>query len=210
MTGELAAIGLGAYLLGSIPSGYLLGLLYRIDVRDRGSGNIGATNVARAVGPSAGVLTLLIDMAKGATPVLMVEGLEPLANAPSEHELRARLVAATAAVVGHIFSVFLRFRGGKGVATTFGALAALMPPVALTAAVIFGVVLAATRIVSVASLISTLVAPLGAAALGYPRGAVGAAGLMGLLVIARHHENLARLRAGTEPRLGTGSADSNG
>ena len=132
MTGELAAIGLGAYLLGSIPSGYLLGLLYRIDVRDRGSGNIGATNVARAVGPSAGVLTLLIDMAKGATPVLMVEGLEPLANAPSEHELRARLVAATAAVVGHIFSVFLRFRGGKGVATTFGALAALMPPVALT------------------------------------------------------------------------------
>lgn len=208
MTVELAAIGLGAYLLGSIPSGYLLGLLYRIDVRDQGSGNIGATNVARSVGRSAGILTLLIDMAKGATPVLLVDAAVPLASPDPEHALRARVLAAVAAVAGHIFSVFLRFRGGKGVATTFGALAALMPPVALAAGVAFGVVLGAARIVSVASLVAALVAPLGAAALGYPRLAIGAAGLMALLIVFRHHENLARLRAGTEPRLGANTNDS--
>lgn len=204
MTVELAAIGLAAYLLGSIPSGYLLGLLYRIDVRAEGSGNIGATNVARSVGAFAGIATLAIDMAKGALPVLLVDGLASF-TADADHATRARIVAAVAAVSGHIFPVFLRFRGGKGVATTFGALAALTPLAALAAAAAFGVVLGAARIVSVASIVAALVAPIAAASFGYPMPAVGATAVMAVLITVRHRDNLRRLRAGAEPRVGTTS-----
>lgn len=207
MTAELAAVGLAAYLLGSIPSGYLLGLLYRVDVRSEGSGNIGATNVARSVGASAGVATLVIDMAKGGLPVLLVEGLESFTGDGTDAATRARVVAAVAAVSGHIFPVFLRFRGGKGVATTFGALAALTPFAALAAAAAFGVVLGAARIVSVASVVAALAAPIAAAAFGYPTLAVSATAFMAVLIIVRHRENLSRLRAGLEPRVGTTSKD---
>ncbi len=203
MTAELAAVGLGAYLLGSIPSGYLLGLLYRVDVREEGSGNIGATNVARSVGRSAGVATLAIDMAKGAAPVLVVEGLEWIGHPEPHLGLDARIVAAVSAVCGHIFSIFLSFRGGKGVATTLGALGALAPAAAIVAVVAFGVVLAAARIVSVASVIAAVAAPIGAVWLGYPQAETGAMVVMALLIVGRHRNNFARLWAGTEPRLGS-------
>lgn len=204
MIGELAAVALGAYLLGSIPSGYLLGLLYRVDVREQGSGNIGATNVARSVGPSAGVATLAIDMAKGALPVLLVTGLELLSSAQPAALTRARVVAAVAAVCGHIFSVFLRFRGGKGVATTLGALLALAPSAALGTVLAFAGVLAATRIVSLASLVAAVAAPLCTLSLGFPPGVSLAAALLAGLVVLRHRDNLSRLLAGTEPRIGRG------
>lgn len=203
MTNEIA-VGAAAYLIGSVPSGYLLGRLHRIDVRSSGSGNIGATNVARSVGTSAGVLTLGIDMAKGALPVLLVDLLDSVSSgsaSPAQH-LRTQIVAALFAVGGHVFSVFLRFRGGKGVATTLGALAALAPAVALVAVAAFGITLAATRIVSLASLVATAAAPIGAVLLGSPGGIVAACAALALLIAARHHENLARLRAGTEPRIG--------
>ena len=193
MTGELVAVGSIAYLLGSVPSGYLLGLVYRIDVRSEGSGNIGATNVARSVGASAGALTLGIDVMKGAAPVLLVAGLESFAHATPDEFLAASVVAAVFAVLGHVFSVFLRFRGGKGVATTLGALLALAPAAAVGAILAFVVVLAACRMVSVA--------PVCTAALGYPPPVTVAAVGLAALIIARHRENLARLRSGTEPRL---------
>ncbi len=202
MTGELAAVGVVAYLLGSIPSGYLLGLLYRVDVRSQGSGNIGATNVARSVGRSAGVVTLLVDVTKGATPVLLVGALDWGTHADPMLAEQARVVAAICAVFGHVFSVFLKFRGGKGVATTFGALAALAPTAALCAAVAFGCVVAATKIVSVASLAAALAATTATIGLGYPRLVIAAVVVMALLILGRHRDNIARLRAGTEPRLG--------
>ncbi|MDG2303616.1 MAG: glycerol-3-phosphate 1-O-acyltransferase PlsY [Candidatus Binatia bacterium] len=204
MTWELVAVGVAAYLLGSIPSGYLLGLLYRVDVREEGSGNIGATNVARSVGAYAGAVTLGIDAVKGAVPVLLVAGLESLAGGGPAHVLRARVVAAIFAALGHVFSVFLRFRGGKGVATTLGALLALAPTVALGSVAVFAAVLGATRIVSVASIAAALAAPLCAVALGEPGLVIAAAAGLSVLIVARHGENLARLRAGAEPRLGSG------
>ena len=206
MSGELLVVGLVAYLIGSVPSGYLLGRLHRIDVRSTGSGNIGATNVARTVGASAGALTLAIDMTKGALPVLLVDAFETLSGASPESEQLARITAAVCAVLGHVFSVFLRFRGGKGVATTLGALAALTPGAAAVAVVAFAVALAASRIVSVASLVAAGAAPLGSLLLGDPARVSLATAALALLIAARHRENLGRIWAGTEPRLGSGRA----
>lgn len=202
MSGELLAVGVVAYLMGSVPSGYLLGRLHRIDVRSTGSGNIGATNVARTVGASAGALTLAIDVTKGALPVLLVDAFEALSGASPESERLARITAAICAVLGHVFSIFLRFRGGKGVATTLGALAALTPGAALVAIVAFAGALAASRMVSAASLVAAGAAPLGSLLLGDPASVSLATAALALLIAARHRENLGRIWAGTEPRLG--------
>ena len=204
---ELAAVALGAYLLGSIPSGYLLGLLYRVDVREEGSGNIGATNVARTVGRSAGLATLAIDLAKGATPVVMVGLLDPLSGEDPTHELRARAVAALAAVGGHVFPITLGFRGGKGVATTFGALLALAPAVAGCAAVLFAASVATTRFVSAASIVAAAGAPLASLMLDMPPIVTATSTALALLILVRHRDNVARLRSGTEPRVGASHDD---
>lgn len=204
---ELAAVALGAYLLGSIPSGYLLGLLHRVDVREVGSGNIGATNVARTVGRSAGLATLAIDLAKGATPVLMVDVLDHLTGADPTRELRARAVAALAAVGGHVFPITLGFRGGKGVATTFGALLALAPAVAGCAAALFAVALATTRIVSASSIVAAAGAPLASLMLEMPSVVTATSIALALLILVRHRDNVARLRSGTEPRIGSSDGD---
>jgi glycerol-3-phosphate acyltransferase PlsY len=199
MNGALLAVAAGSYLLGSIPSGYLLGLLYRVDVRERGSGNIGATNVARSVGASAGLATLAIDMAKGATPVLVAAALDVRAAGAAW----GPAVAAVAAVCGHVFPVFLGFRGGKGVATTFGALAALTPAGAAIPAAVFAATLAGLRYVSVASIAAALSAPAGAVALDLPLPVRAATAILGLLIVVRHAGNVRRLAAGTEPRIGS-------
>ncbi len=204
---ELATVALGAYLLGSIPSGYLLGLLYRVDVREEGSGNIGATNVARTVGTSAGLATLAIDLAKGATPVLMVDVLDHLTGADPTRELRARAVAALAAVGGHVFPIALGFRGGKGVATTFGALLALAPAVAGCAAVLFALALTATRTVSISSIVAAAGAPVASLVLGMPSIVTATSTALALLILVRHRDNVARLRSGTEPRVGASNDD---
>lgn len=191
-----AALGLlVAYLVGAVPVGFLVARAFGVgDIRRHGSGNIGATNVLRAAGRVAALLTLAGDAAKGA---LAVGAGGALLGGPA-----GAAAAAVAAVLGNCWSVFLGFRGGKGVATGLGALLALVPAaVAPAAAVWLGVVLA-SRYVSLGSLAAAACAPAAAALLGYPAPSVVAAAAAGAIVIARHHENIRRLVHGTERRLG--------
>jgi acyl phosphate:glycerol-3-phosphate acyltransferase len=182
-----------AYLAGSIPTGVLLAQTAGVDVRRTGSGNIGATNVARTAGKRLGVLTLVGDAAKGAIPVVLARSV-----GASEAIVAA---AAVAAIAGHVFSVFLGFRGGKGVATGFGVLLALAPTATLIPLVAFASTFAFSRIVSLASIAAVLTAPVAVAWLGYPNPAIAAAVAIAVLIVAKHRENLVRLRAGTEPKF---------
>jgi glycerol-3-phosphate acyltransferase PlsY len=191
----LAAAGL-AYLIGAIPVGYLIGRAYGIgDIRRQGSGNIGATNVLRTAGWLPAVLTLAGDASKGAVAV----ALGALVAAP---DTRGAAVGAVAALVGNCWSIFLGFRGGKGGATGLGAFLALVPWAMLPAALVWLAVTATFRYVSLATVTSAACVPLGALALGYPRPSVVACVLAAAIVVARHRDNLARLAAGTERRLG--------
>jgi glycerol-3-phosphate acyltransferase PlsY len=184
-----------AYLVGAIPVGFLVGRAFGVgDIRRHGSGNIGATNVLRTAGRLPAVLTLVGDVLKGAAAVA-------LAGAWTG-DRTAAAAGAVAVVVGNCWSVFLRFRGGKGGATGLGAFLALTPWAALPAALVFVVVTATFRYVSLATIMAAACVPLGALALGYPRAAVLACAVAAAIVIARHHENITRLTAGTERRLG--------
>jgi glycerol-3-phosphate acyltransferase PlsY len=182
-----------AYLAGSIPTGVLLGRLAGIDVRSAGSGNIGATNVARTAGRTLGILTLVGDALKGLLPVLVSRALG----------FDAAIVAATAvaALVGHVFSVFLRFHGGKGVATGVGVLIGLAPAMAPIPVAIFALAMASSKIVSLSSILAALSAPVAIALLGYPSATSFAAFVMAGLIVLRHRQNISRLLAGTEPRF---------
>jgi glycerol-3-phosphate acyltransferase PlsY len=182
-----------AYLLGSVPTGYLLGYFAGVDVRRTGSGNVGATNVARVAGKWLGLLTLLGDAAKGFVPVLIALRLD----------LGAALtgLVALAAFLGHLYPVFLKFQGGKGVATALGALLALAPAAVGVLLVVFLIVALATRIVSLASIVAAGMTPVAIWLLGYPTPVIGAVLLMALMTIWRHRENIQRLRAGAEPRF---------
>jgi glycerol-3-phosphate acyltransferase PlsY len=186
-----------AYLIGAVPIGFLIARAFGVgDIRRHGSGNIGMANVLRTAGKTPGILTLVGDVVKGAVAVMAggaVAGMEPTGPA----------VAAVAAVVGNCWSVFLRFRGGKGVATGLGAMLWLVPWAVLPAAIVFVAVVATTRFVSLGSLLGALGVPIVAFVLGrYPTASVVAAGLIALVVVARHHENIGRLLNGTENRLG--------
>jgi glycerol-3-phosphate acyltransferase PlsY len=183
------------YLLGSIPFGLLLTWASgNGDVRKVGSGNIGATNVLRAGGKGLAALTLVLDALKGAAAVWIAQNFMPAT--PS-----ADLAAAAGALVGHLYPVWLKLRGGKGVATLFGILLALWPTGALVYAVIWLLVLLTIRISSVAGIAAAVSAPVAAAIFDmdflFPL-------LLGfaLLVVWKHRENIARLRAGTELRVG--------
>src|SRR6185295_13252156 len=147
----IALIGF-AYLLGSIPTGYVLGKFSGVDVRQVGSGNVGATNVARAVGKWQGVLTLLADAVKGMVPVAV--GLR------MQLQPEAIAAIASAAFLGHLYPVFLKFRGGKGVATGLGALLMIAPLATLLLVGIFAAVVFSTRLVSLSSIIAAAMAPL--------------------------------------------------
>jgi len=185
-----------AYVVGAVPIGFLVARAFGVgDIRRHGSGNIGATNVLRTLGRLPAVITLLGDIAKGYAAVALAARL-----GGDDHVVTA--AGAGAAVVGNCWSVFLGFRGGKGVATGLGALLRLTPLATLAALPVFVVVAATTRFVSLASLLSAACVPFGALALGAPRPyVVGALGVAAV-VIARHRDNIARLRAGTERRLG--------
>jgi len=191
----IAAI-LGAYLIGAIPIGWLVARAVGVgDIRRHGSGTIGATNVLRTLGWLPAIVTLLGDVAKGYVAVVVaarLTGGEPSAVA----------AAAAAAVAGNCWSVFLGFRGGKGVATGLGALLWLVPWATLAALPVFVVVVASFRYVSLASLLGTLCVPLGAAVLGYPRASVAATLVVAVVIVGRHHANIGRLWSGTESRLG--------
>jgi glycerol-3-phosphate acyltransferase PlsY len=190
------AFGLAAmtgYWLGSIPFGLLLTRLAGAgDLRAIGSGNIGATNVLRTGRKGLAASTLLLDAGKGALAVLLVLQL----IGPD-----AALVAGAGAIFGHVFPVWLRFRGGKGVATALGVLLAAAWPVGVIACAIWLAVAAIVRISSAAALTALALAPFAALLLATPRTAVLAA-FVAALIFWRHKANIGRLRAGTEPRIG--------
>lgn len=191
-----------AYLLGSIPFGYILVRLFRKeDIRTKGSGNIGATNVVRSGAKGLGILTLLLDLLKGLAAVLIAKHLAPGAPGfPSDLAVAAGVVA----VLGHIFPVWLGFKGGKGVATALGVFLALAPLAALCALGVFIAVFAFTRYVSLASILAAVFLPLFAMLLMPDRSPIFIGGVifLALLVIAKHHANIARLMNGTENRFG--------
>ena len=192
-----------SYLLGSIPFGYLLVRFFRKeDIRAQGSGNIGATNVARSGGKSLGIVTLLLDLAKGLAAVLVARHLAPgMPGFPSD----LAVWSAVAAVAGHIFPVWLGFRGGKGVATALGVFLALAPIVALAGVGVFALLVLTTRFVGLASVVAAAVLPFFALLLLPDRTPVFLGGIIGisLLVIVKHHGNVTRLLRGTEPRFGS-------
>jgi glycerol-3-phosphate acyltransferase PlsY len=198
---EFVVFGVGAYLLGSIPSGLIVGRMARgIDIRDYGSGKTGFTNAVRTIGVKWGALVLVVDLAKGALPVA-------LAIAVSDEPYVAT-VAGLAAVIGHDWPIYVGFRGGRGVATSFGALLA-MNPIAAGALLPVGLALVAvTRIMSVmsvgmapvAAVVFVVLSALGLQPWAYAVYAVIAAALL----VALHRENLRRLLAGTEPKIGRG------
>jgi acyl phosphate:glycerol-3-phosphate acyltransferase len=189
-----------AYLIGAVPIGWLIAKGFGVgDIRQHGSGNIGATNVLRTVGRGPAIATLLGDVAKGYLAVM--------AGATLGGDPTAAAAATVAAVVGNCWSVFLGFRGGKGGATGLGALLRTVPWATVAALPVFVAVVATTRYVSLGTLLAAACVPFGAAALGYPAPAVVAALLAAVIVIGRHHENIARLRAGTESRLGRGRGE---
>jgi glycerol-3-phosphate acyltransferase PlsY len=184
-----------AYLIGSVPSGYLLGKSAGVDVRSVGSGNIGATNVARSLGKLGGAVTLIADAAKGFLPVYVALQLDSTAVIVA--------LTAMAAFLGHIYPVYLRFRGGKGVATAFGALLALAPMATLVLIVLFVVVVLCTRLASLGSIITAVAAPVVLWVFNQPTVIVGLGLFFAAMVLIRHRGNIQRLLAGTEPRFGS-------
>jgi glycerol-3-phosphate acyltransferase PlsY len=200
LNATLISIPAAAYLLGSIPFGLLLGKLFGArDVRKAGSGNIGATNVARVVGPLAGILTLLLDAAKGAVAVVLAARL-------SDQSSTWMMIAGLCALVGHCFPIWLGFHGGKGVATAAGVFLVLSPPAFLGAAILFFLVVLYWRFVSLGSISAAAAMPLliyffwaphHAPPYGVTFGSLAAA----LLIVFKHDANIQRLVQGDEPKF---------
>jgi glycerol-3-phosphate acyltransferase PlsY len=204
MSYEIARAGvvLGAYLLGSIPFGYVLVRTFlHEDIRKTGSGNIGATNVIRTGKKGLGIATLLLDLAKGYVAVMIAHCVASYFGMNVQH---AMVAAAVAATVGHIFTVWLGFKGGKGVATGLGVFLALAPMVALCSLLVFIAVFVFSKYVSLASICAAAVLPLFAAwlvpAMRDPW-SLGGMIFIPLLVIVKHEQNIKRLMAGTESRF---------
>ena len=184
-----------AYLIGSVPFGYLFARLFkRIDIREFGSHNIGATNVLRVVGPFPGLLTLAFDIGKGAVVVLLAKRCFPsFAMLP--------IIVGICAVCGHNFSIFLKGRGGKGVATGFGVLVGLAPIVSFLTFLVWLFILLISRYISLASLVGALAFPifLWLKRAEFPLMTLGI--FISILVVIRHRENIKRLIKGTEPKI---------
>ncbi len=201
-----------AYLLGSVPFGLLIGLSQGKDLRKIGSGNIGATNTGRILGKKWGVLCFFLDVLKGLVPMLLVPFLNLVDDQPTLTQLTLWLLVGCAAVLGHVFPVYLKFKGGKGVATSLGLVLGLWPYYTLCGATAFGVWIACvaiTRYVSLASIIAAVCFPIFLSisivlhktwAFSQLWPLVVIAALMALLVVIRHRENIRRLREGTETK----------
>jgi glycerol-3-phosphate acyltransferase PlsY len=189
---ETLAIVIG-YFIGSIPFAFLVARWHGIDLRVAGSGNVGATNVLRTGGVSAGIVVLLLDGLKGALAVMVAQRLTTGSVTP--------VAAGLASVVGHIFPVWLRFRGGRGVATAAGTFAVLAPFAVAAAAVIFTVVVWVTRFVSLGSVSAATILPVISALTEVSVVTVGAV-VTAVLIVFRHRDNLQRVMAGTERRVG--------
>ena len=194
---EIVLVAVFAYLLGSIPWGLVLGKgLWGVDVRNYGSHNIGATNVWRTLGKGPGALVFLLDFLKGLVSVYLAGAWtgEPL----------AMVIAAAFAIIGHSASIFLGFRGGKGVATGLGAIAMLMPLVTLLIFLVWLLLVWRTGYVSLGSIVAAACTPIFALIGGEPWEYILFALLAAVVIIVRHHANIQRLRAGTEAKIHAG------
>jgi glycerol-3-phosphate acyltransferase PlsY len=197
----VCGVAIGAFLAGGIPFSWLLGKVAGFDLRREGSGNPGATNLYRTAGPAWGITGLLLDVAKGFLPVLAARWLFPEVEA-------AAIVAAAAAIAGHIWTPYLGFRGGKGVATATGAFLAINPLVLLIAVGAFAIVVAATRYVSLGSMIGAVVAFVVSFWLPLLEGRpvdpyfVAFCGVCAASIIVAHRKNIGRLISGTEGKFG--------
>ncbi|HYE76783.1 MAG TPA: glycerol-3-phosphate 1-O-acyltransferase PlsY, partial [bacterium] len=210
-----------AYLVGSIPFGYLVAHLWGgVDIREHGSGNIGATNVWRTLGRIPGLVTLLLDFSKGLLPVTLTLWTVPLEDFSNNGFLWASVVCLVglAAILGHAFPVWFLFRGGKMVATGLGVMAALIGPWVLVPLLVFGMVVTVTRYVSLGSILAALTIPIIFVMGLYPeyqvfpksdpagnKVFVAFAFLAAIFVVVKHRSNLRRLANGTEPRVGSGT-----
>ncbi|MCD8199268.1 MAG: glycerol-3-phosphate 1-O-acyltransferase PlsY [Phascolarctobacterium sp.] len=200
MTGMFSIVAefILGYLCGSIPSGlWIVKTLYNIDIRKYGSKNIGTTNVFRTVGIGAAALVLLADMLKGIVAVAIINFMF--------HDAAANLIAAIGALLGHNYSLFLNFKGGKGVATGLGLLLFLMPKVSAADLIIWLVLVILTRYVSLGSVTAAAVTPILAWYFNYPGPYVIFGTFAGIFVIIRHKDNILRLLSGTENKISPGS-----
>lgn len=203
----IALCALAAYLVGAIPWGYLIPrLLKGIDIRTVGSGNVGATNVGRVLGRSWGITVFFLDAAKGFVPAFVLAA--PIAERLGGSVVPCQVASGLGAILGHMFPVFIGFRGGKGVATSAGVFLGLAPLPTACALCGWAVVLAATRYMSLASCVGAVVLPAAMIALDRAHWLGDAwpifvlCVLASLLVVVRHRANLGRLIAGTEPKIG--------
>src|SRR6185369_6139040 len=185
-----AAVVLAAYLLGSIPFALILARRWGSDLRAVGSGNLGAANVMRASGVPAGVLVAILDMTKGAASVWLAARVSDGAPLPA--------AAGLAAIIGHIYPIWLRFRGGKGVATACGVFSILTPLAVPPALGVFVITVWLTKYISLGSVLASLALPPLAYAVGSPTSAVLAAIAASIIIVFRHRSNVVRLRTGTE------------
>ena len=184
-----------SYLCGAIPFGYIVAKLFKnVDIRTVGSGNPGATNVYRSISKSLGVLTLILDVLKGFVPVYLISVINP--------EFQWMVISvAFVTIIGHTFTIFLRFKGGKGVATACGAFLAINPLSVLICLGVFIIVLAIFKYVSAASIMAALMLPISLYLLNALPEIVVFAGMISILVIIRHISNIKRLLNGTENRI---------
>jgi|SRR5687767_3218982 acyl phosphate:glycerol-3-phosphate acyltransferase len=190
---EVAVVAFG-YLAGSIPFSYLVARLRGLDLRMAGSGNIGAANVLRTTDVPTAVLALCLDAAKGAVAVLVAQRLSAEPATP--------VAGGLASIIGHVYPVWLGFRGGKGVATAGGVFVVLAPMAAAVAAAVFVLATGVTRYASVGSIAAAVTLAVTTAAMDVPAAVVVGAAIAAIVVIHRHRSNLARLLAGTERRVG--------
>lgn len=195
MTVKIIVYLLLSYLCGAIPFGYIIAKLFKhIDIRTVGSGNPGATNVYRSISKSLGVLTLILDVLKGFVPVYLISFINP--------EFQWMVISvAFVTIIGHTFTIFLRFKGGKGVATACGAFLAINPLSVLICLGVFIVVLAMFKYVSAASIMAALMLPISLYLLKELPEIVVFAGMISILVIVRHISNIKRLLNGTENKI---------
>jgi glycerol-3-phosphate acyltransferase PlsY len=190
---SLLLFSAGAYLLGSIPFGKMIGQkIARIDITQHGSGNIGATNVARALGMKFGIITLILDTLKGAVPILLVK-------MTSDSEMAIAAVGLTA-LLGHQFSIFLKFRGGKGVATALGVFLAVSPQACIAALILFILSVSLFDYVSLGSLVSAASMPIILYLFHYPAVFIVQSLIIALLICFKHGDNIRRLINGNERR----------
>lgn len=185
---------IASYLIGAIPFGLIIGRLAGIDVRLSGSGNIGATNVTRLLGKKLGLLTLVLDCLKGFLPIFLASRLLPA----GPYREMVLLLCGIMAVLGHMFPLYLGFKGGKGVATGLGVFLFLSPAAIIISLAVFVATVALSGFVSAGSLLASALFPIWLWLLGQPAASIGTAAIIALLIWVKHRENISRLIVGQE------------